>query len=137
MVIKLSGFAEIFVFFTPAPVVAVVEDRHIMECYQASAVVECLTRERGVVGFSITSSTMLCPQARHINPCLVLVQPRKTHPNISENFLTDVKNQIKQKKQKKKQCYHEYDVMYDVIVQKNLLLFEIVYNKKNSNTPRL
>ena len=25
---------------------------------------------------------------RHINPCLVLVQPRKTHPDITEKLLT-------------------------------------------------
>ena len=25
---------------------------------------------------------------RHINPCLVLVQPRKTHPDISVKVLT-------------------------------------------------
>ena len=43
LVIELSGFAEIYVFLTPAPVVAVLEDRHIMECYHGSSVVECLT----------------------------------------------------------------------------------------------
>ena len=31
MVIKLSGFADLFIFFTPAPVVSVLEDRHIMQ----------------------------------------------------------------------------------------------------------
>ena len=29
--------------------------------------------------------------ARHINPCLVLVQPRKTHPDISARLLTGTK----------------------------------------------
>ena len=31
---------------------------------------------------SLTSITTLCPQAGHINPSLVLVQPRKTRPYI-------------------------------------------------------
>ena len=31
---------------------------------------------------------MLCPEARYINPCLVLVQPRKTRPDITEKLLT-------------------------------------------------
>ena len=45
------------------------------------AVVECLTRDRRVAGLSLTGATALCPSARHINPSLVLVEPRKTHPN--------------------------------------------------------
>ena len=53
-----------------------------------SSVVECLTQHRGVVGSSLTDVTVLCPRARHINPCLVLVQPRKTHPEIAEKLLT-------------------------------------------------
>ena len=36
-------------------------------------VVECLTRDRGVVGSSLTGITVLCPRAKHIDPCLVLV----------------------------------------------------------------
>ena len=40
------------------------------------AVVECLTREQGAAGSSHTSVTALCPLAIHINPSLVLVQPR-------------------------------------------------------------
>ena len=31
---------------------------------------------------------VLCPCARHIYPCLVLVQPGKTRPDIAENLLT-------------------------------------------------
>ena len=37
---------------------------------------------------SLISITALCPWARHINPCLVLVQPRKTRPDITEKLLT-------------------------------------------------
>ena len=48
-------------------------------------------------GSSLTSVTALCPRARHIIPSLVLVQPRKTRPNVTERLLTG--NQIKQTKQ--------------------------------------
>ena len=41
--------------------------------------VECLTRDRGATGSSLIGVTVLCSCARHINPSLVLVQPRKTH----------------------------------------------------------
>ena len=51
------------------------------------AVVECLTRDQGAAGSSLTGVTALCPRARHINPSLVLVQPRKTRPFITEILL--------------------------------------------------
>ena len=50
-----------------------------------STVVECLTQDRGAAGSSLTNVTVLCPWARHIFPCFVLVQPRKAHPGITEN----------------------------------------------------
>ena len=50
----------------------------------SGSVVECLTRDWGAAGLSLTSATALCPWARHINPSLVLVQPRKTCPDITE-----------------------------------------------------
>ena len=37
---------------------------------------------------SLIGVTMLCHWARHINPSLVLVQPRKTRPYITERLLT-------------------------------------------------
>ena len=49
--------------------------------------VECLTRDRGAAGSSLTGVTALCPWARHINPSLVLVRPRKTRPYITERLL--------------------------------------------------
>ena len=49
--------------------------------------VECLTRDRGAAGSSITGITALCPSARLINPSLVLVQPRKTRPYITERLM--------------------------------------------------
>ena len=36
-------------------------------------------------GSSLTSFTVLCLWARHIYPCLVLVQPRKVYLDIAEN----------------------------------------------------
>ena len=38
----------------------------------------------GAAGSSLTSVTVLCPWARHIYPCLVLVQARKTRPDVTE-----------------------------------------------------
>ena len=46
-----------------------------------SAVVECLTRDRGAVVSNHTGVTVLCP-----NPSLVLIQPRKTRPFITERL---------------------------------------------------
>ena len=51
------------------------------------SVVECLTRNRKAAGSSLTVATALCLRARHINPSLVLVQPRKTCPYITERLL--------------------------------------------------
>ena len=54
---------------------------------RSGSVIECLTRDRGAAGSSLTGVTALCPWARHINASLVLVQPRKTHPYITETLL--------------------------------------------------
>ena len=35
-----------------------------------------------------TDVTAFCPRARQINPCLVLVQPRKACPYMTEKMLT-------------------------------------------------
>ena len=66
----------------------------------SGSVVECLTRDRRSAGLSLTDVTALCPWARHINPSLVLVQPRKTRPFITERLLMGRKesNQTKQKR---------------------------------------
>ena len=65
---------------------------------RSGSVVECLTGDRGAAGSSLTSVTALCLLARHINPSLVLVQPRKTRPYITERLLMGRKesNQTKQ-----------------------------------------
>ena len=49
-------------------------------CQRSGSVVEFLTRDREAAGSSVTGVTALCPLARHINPSLVLVQPKKTRP---------------------------------------------------------
>ena len=51
-------------------------------------VVECLTWDQGVLGSSLTGTIALCPWARHIFPCLVLIQPRTFRPDIIEKLLT-------------------------------------------------
>ena len=53
----------------------------------SGSVVECLTWDQRAAGSSLTGFAVLCPWARHINPNLT--QPRKTHPNIIENFSTE------------------------------------------------
>ena len=50
---------------------------------------QCLTWGQGVAGLSLTCVTVLCPWARHIYSCLVLVHSRKTRPDLTEKLLTD------------------------------------------------
>ena len=40
-------------------------------------------------GTNLIGGTGLCPLAGHINPSLVLVQPRMTCPNMTEKMLAD------------------------------------------------
>ena len=62
------------------------QKRKVVQNYGGS-VVECLTGDRGATDSSFTSVTVFCPWARHINPGLVLIQPRKTRPYITERLL--------------------------------------------------
>ena len=52
----------------------------------------CDSRQMGCGGWRLSGVTVLCPSARHIDNCLVLVQPRKTRHEsqavISEKLLT-------------------------------------------------
>ena len=50
--------------------------------------VECLNRDCGVVGLSLTGGTGLCPWARHFIFCLVMVQLKKTSPGMTKKLLT-------------------------------------------------
>ena len=60
---------------------------HILWNECSGSVVKCLTRDRRAVGSSLSGITVLCPRARHIYPNLVLVQPRKTSPYITERLM--------------------------------------------------
>ena len=71
---------------------------HVIMRESSGSVVECLTPDRGAGGSSLTGVTALCPCSSHINLSLVLVQPRMTHPFITERLLMGRKesNQTKQ-----------------------------------------
>ena len=43
-----------------------------------------LARDRGAAGSSVSGVTALCPWARHVNPSLVLVQPKNTRPLLKD-----------------------------------------------------
>ena len=47
---------------------------------------KCLTKDRGAAGSSPPASLHCVPEQEH-TPSLVLVQPRKTHPFITERLL--------------------------------------------------
>ena len=68
--------------------------------------VECLSQDREVAGSSLTSVTALCPWARHIKHSLVLVQPRKTRPYITERLLN--KMGCKESNQTNKRSFPHY-----------------------------
>ena len=53
---------------------------------KGGSVVECLTRDRGAAGSSFIGVTVVS-LSKSINPSLVLVQPRKTRPFITERLL--------------------------------------------------
>ena len=68
----------------------------------SGSVIECLTRDREATGSSLTGVTASwsLTHFRHIYPSLVLVQPRKTLPCLTERLLMGGKesNQTKQTK---------------------------------------
>ena len=66
---------------------------------RSGSVVECMTRNRGAAGSSLTCVTALCSWARHISPSLVLVQPRKTRPYVTERLLMGSKESNQTNKQ--------------------------------------
>ena len=88
------------------------------------------SRPMGCRFLSLTGLTALYPWATHINPCLVLVQPRRTRPDKTENIVDwDVKNQIKQNKLYifvKKYVLSTWISKRNVI---NIRFFTIVYNE--------
>ena len=50
----------------------------------SDSVVDFLTGDRRATGSSFPGVTVLCPWARHVYLCLVLVQPRKSSPDITK-----------------------------------------------------
>ena len=75
---------------------------------RSGSVVECLTRNRGAAGSSLTCVTALCRWARHISPSLVLVQPSKTRPYITERLLLERKESNQTNKQTNKVTFPFY-----------------------------
>ena len=53
-------------------------------CLNIPSILPC---EDVAVGLSLTGVTALCPRARPIYPSLVLVQSRKTRPEVTERLL--------------------------------------------------
>ena len=62
--------------------------------------VECLTRDRGAAGLSLTGVTALWSLSKTIYPSLVLVQPRKTRPCLTERLLMGRKESNQSKNEK-------------------------------------
>ena len=82
---------DLYFVFTKNPI--------ILQWEHSGSVVECLTRGRGAVGTSSPGSLRCVLEQDNINPSLVLVQPKKTHPYITDRLLMGCKesNQTKQK----------------------------------------
>ena len=69
----------------------------VYEC--SGSVVECLTRDQWSANLSLTGITASVLEQGTLILCLVLIQPRKTHPDISETTVDwGVKSQNKQTK---------------------------------------
>ena len=69
------------------------------------SVVECLTRDRRAAGSSLTGVTAFVSLSKNINPSLVLVQPRKTRPFITERLLMVRKESNKRNKTNKRMYF--------------------------------
>ena len=66
---------------------------------RSGSVVECLTRDQRAAGSSLTGVTALWSLSKNIYPSLVLVQPRKTCPCLTENLLMGHKESKQTNKQ--------------------------------------
>ena len=107
---------------------------------RSGSVVECLTRDRGAGGSSLTGVTALCPWARHINPSLVLVQPRRTRPFITERLLMGRKKSNQTNKNRFLSTF--YEAKCGLLCHVNCLLgnsYEIIkpYMLKNAKLSHL
>ena len=65
---------------------------------RSGSVVECLTRDRGAEGSSLTRRNCVVSLSKNMNSSLVLVQPRKTRPFITERLLVGRKESNQTKK---------------------------------------
>ena len=82
-----------------APAMQIFVFQILYEWERSGSEVECLSRDREAVGTSLTGVTALWSLwARHIYPSLVLVQPRKTRPCLTERLLMGRKELDKKKK---------------------------------------
>ena len=77
---KRQSWSPTSIKLTPSLKASNIYNVHVREL--SGSVVECLTRDREAEVSSLTGITALCHSARHINPSLVLVQPRKTRSYI-------------------------------------------------------
>ena len=62
---------------------------------RSGSVVECTTRNWGATGSSLTGVTVLWSLSKTHYPSLILVQPRKTRPCLTERLLMGHKDKIK------------------------------------------
>ena len=69
---------------------------------RSGSVVECLTRDRDARGFDPHRCHCVVSLSKNINPSLVLVQPRKTRPFITERLLMGRKKSNQTNKTNKK-----------------------------------
>ena len=93
------------------------------EC--SGSVVECLTRDRKAEGLSLTSVTALGSCTGHIYPSLVLVQPKKTRPCLTERLLIGRKESNQPTKQ-------------TTVLKKTLkILFKCIKGDSNSNNKNI
>ena len=95
-------------------------ERKIWE--RSGSVVECLTRDRRVTGWASPAALhCVLEQDIMINPCLVLVQPRKTSSNMTEKMLTGTQR-IKSNQTNK------WKISSDISFYYNLLPLQIFSN---------
>ena len=91
---------------------------------RSGSVVECLTRDGGAAGSSLTDITALWSLSKTHSPSLVLVQPRKTHSSLTERLLMG----HKESNQRNKQSINQFGTRSS--------LGKSVYQKSNFLTSR-
>ena len=101
---------------------------------RSGSVVESLTRDREATGLSLTGVTALWSLSMNINPSIVLVQPRKTCPFITESLLMGRKESNQTNKQTKA-IQHYQGLQIRVCIEKYFLYFSsktyVVGTQKN------